>query len=252
VPPNSARHDEGRSPSTILNDLTACSRVLALAVGSGWLENNLAKNLDPRMFVGSASDEIGPPTDEQAEQLVTEVTEWRVDMGTLLRFLREMGMRLGEALLLRAEDLHPDGTHATLKHGAKRNTDGLKTRRIHLGRAASLLGFLPKRGRLFAALHHDSAVTSTRYGQKWRRQRQGREDRSAADEGRVVETLKNFRLHNLRHAFAIATLIYDSTCIYRLSEHLGQSSVKTTELYLCGCAGTLYETRGAVRFSAEG
>ena len=71
---------------------------------------------------------------------------------------------------------------------------------------------------------------STRYGQ-WCRQRQARENRAAALEGRRPIELGRFRLHDQRHAFAIASLIDDATCIYRLMEHLGHSSVKTTEVY---------------------
>ncbi|RFD20642.1 site-specific integrase [Komagataeibacter melaceti] len=40
-----------------------------------------------------------------------------------------------------------------------------------------------------------------------------------------------FRIHDLRHAFAIRWLKADGD-IYRLSRHLGHTSVKTTEIYL--------------------
>ncbi|MCB8881669.1 tyrosine-type recombinase/integrase [Acidisoma cellulosilytica] len=225
-----ARFEEGRSTSTILNDLTAMSRALQFAVVSGWVEQNVAKTFDRDMFVGTTVDDLDPPTDEQAQALIDEVAEWSADMATLFRFLRETGMRLAEALHLHAEDIHPDVVRATLIRGVKRNRDGLKTRIINLGRAAELLPVLPKRGRLFARLHADSAVVSTRYGQ-WRRQRQGREEKSAADEGRDPETLQKFRIHDFRHSFAIASVLDDDTCLYRLSEHLGHSSIKTTEKY---------------------
>ena len=225
-----ARYEEGRSTSTILNDITAMSRALQYAVVSGWVEQNVAKIFDRSMFVGTTVDDLNPPNDEQAQALVDEVAVWNADMATLFRFLRGTGMRLAEALNLQAEDIHPDGVRATLVRGVKRNKDGLKTRTINLGQAAELLSLLPKRGRLFARLHTDSAVVSTRYGQ-WRRQRQGREDKSAAEEGRDAETLQKFRIHDLRHAYAIASLIDDDTCLYRLSEHLGHSTIKTTEGY---------------------
>jgi integrase len=86
------------------------------------------------------------------------------------------------------------------------------------------------RGHLFTAISTDSAVVSTRYGQ-WRRQCQGREDRAAAVEGRPSVIMPCFRLHDERHSFAIASLIDDPTCLYQLMEHLGHSSVKTTEVY---------------------
>jgi len=40
-----ARRDEDRASSTILNDLTAWSRVFAYACGKGWCEHNAARSL---------------------------------------------------------------------------------------------------------------------------------------------------------------------------------------------------------------
>src|SRR4051794_38949990 len=139
-------------------------------------------------------------------------------------------MRLAEALNIRREDIHKGGPHATLRHGVKCNKSGLKTRTIHLGRAPAMLDTMPQHDRLFARLSTDSAIVSTRYGQ-WRRQRQGRENRAAEAEGWKPVALLVFRLHDLRHAYAIVSLVDDPTCIYRLSVHLGHTSVKTTEIY---------------------
>ena len=43
---------------------------------------------------------------------------------------------------------------------------------------------------------------------------------------------QSFRVHDLRHRFAVDFLRRDATQIYRLSQILGHSSVKTTEIYL--------------------
>jgi integrase len=104
------------------------------------------------------------------------------------------------------------------------------TRTINLGRAASLLHDMPTKRRLFAILPSDSAIVSTRYGQ-WRRQKQGRENRAAQAAGRAAVIFQSYRLHDLRHAFAVASLVDDPDCIYRLSEHLGHTQVSTTEIY---------------------
>jgi len=170
------------------------------------------------MFVGTASQVLNPPDDEQAAALIAEVSAWRPDMGMLIQWLRETGMRLAEALSIRAEDVHPCNTLATLSRRVKRG----KAHTIRLGRPAGMLAEMPRHGRLFAGLHEDSAVVSTRYGQ-WRWQRQGREDRAADAENRSPETLMGFRLHEERHAFAITSVIDDDTCLYRLMEHLGHS-----------------------------
>jgi len=228
-----ARRDEERATSTVLNDLTAWSRVMSYAVAREMIESNPVREIDRRELVGRRRQEVNPPTDPEVAMLAEIVAEWSPDMSLLIRWLRETGMRLAESLQLRAEDIHPCGMRATLKKGVKRNRGsegGVMTRTIHLGRAARFLADMPKRGRLFARLHPDSAVTSTRYGQ-WCRQRQGREDRAAKAEGRDPVRLDRYRLHSERHAFAVASLVDDPDCIYRLSAHLGHTKVATTEIY---------------------
>jgi hypothetical protein len=51
--------------------------------------------------------------------------------------------------------------------------------------------------------------------------------------GREAVVFGTYRLYDLRHAFAAASIIGDPTCIYRLSEHIGQPLVSMTESY-CG------------------
>jgi integrase len=226
-----ARRAEDRAPRTIGNDLTAWSRVHVYAMQRGMAFSNPARDFDRRAFLGAGSDLLDPPSDAEVHALVEEIGGWSNDMARLIIWLRETGMRLAEALRVRAEDLHPDKQTVTLRHGVKRNANGAKTRTILLGRAAPLLVGMPEAGRLFGALHTDSAVVSTRYGQ-WRRQRQGREDRAADAEGRPARQLRSFRLHDLRHAYAIASILDDDTCVYRLRDHLGHGNLATTERYL--------------------
>jgi len=173
-----ARREEGRSASTIRNDLTAWSRVMNVAEAYRWVDGNPARVFDRRTFIGRDADLLVPPTDAQVHRLIEEIGTWASDMADLVRWLRETGMRLAEALHIRRADAHTDGLHATLRQGVKRNRGGLKTRTIHLGRAAALLARMPKEGRLFAPLPTDSAAVSTRYGQ-WCRQQQARENCSA-------------------------------------------------------------------------
>lgn len=227
-----ARREEERATSTVLNDLTAWSRVMAYAVRRDWLEDNPVARIDRKEVAGSRRQKLRPPTDEEVDALVREIAGWSEDMARLIRWLRETGMRLAEALNLRVEDIHPCGTKATLSRGVKRNRDGHggMTRTIDLGQAAAMLADMPKKGRLFAALPADSAVVSTRYGQ-WCRQRQARQNRASLAEGQEPAVLDRHRLHDMRHAYACASLVDDDTCIYRLSVHLGHTMVQTTEIY---------------------
>ncbi len=190
-----ARREEGRATSTILNDITAWSHVLSYAENRDWIDANPLRSIERRKLVGNRRTVLRPPTDPEVDELIREVAEWSPDIARLFGWLRETGMRLAEALNLRASDIHPCGTQATLRVGVKRNRGdgGPMTRTIDLGRAAALLSDLPTKGRLFSALPADSAVVSTHYGQ-WRRQKQGRENRAAEKEDREPIILPEFRI----------------------------------------------------------
>lgn len=98
--------------------------------------------------------------------MVAEATAWNHTMATLFVWLRETGMRLGEALHLQRTDINPCGRFVTLRHGVKGNRrSGRKTRVIALGRAAALLPGLQSEGRLFENLPLNVAKVSTAYGQ---------------------------------------------------------------------------------------
>jgi integrase len=227
-----ARRAEDRSSSTIKNDLTAWSKVMAHAALRKMIEVNPLRQVDRKIWVGTDADAIMPPSDPEVAAMIKEVRAWSEDMADLMIWLRETGMRLAEALHFCAEDVNPDRITATLSRGVKRNkSSGLKTRQIALGRAASLLHSMPTKGRVFSRLSLDSAVVSTRYGQ-WRRQRQGREDRAAESAGRKPEIRPTFRLHDLRHTFAIASLVDAPDSVYRLQQQLGHGSPNTTMGYV--------------------
>lgn len=226
-----ARRADGKRAQTVRNDLVAWSHVLKYARGKGWISSNPALEIDRAEWIGYDDETIRPPEDVSVAALMDEIRGWSEDMAKLIFWLRETGMRTGEALALRREDIHPGDTLATIRLGVKHNKNGSRIRTICLGRAATLLRDMPESGRLFAGLSVDSSVVATRYGQ-WHRQRQARENRVALAEGRDPITLLRFRLHDLRHAFAISSIIDDKTCIYRLQKHLGHTTIGVTEGYL--------------------
>ncbi|MBV8703537.1 MAG: site-specific integrase, partial [Acetobacteraceae bacterium] len=53
----------------------------------------------------------------------------------------------------------------------------------------------------------------------------------AERERRAGRPFRRFRIHDLRHGFAIRAL-RNGMSLYALSKHLGHSSVRTTEVYL--------------------
>lgn len=223
---------EGLASSTLMNDLTAWSQVMEHAFLKKMVAGNPLNSLPKRQkMLGNDAGALNPPTDAEVQVMMDEVRGWSEDMARLLNWLRETGMRLGEALNIRAGDIHPCGTRATLRHGVKGNrASGLKTREIALGRAALLLPELKTKGRLFGGLSDDSAVVSTRYGQ-WCRQRQGRENKAANADGREASTLRRFRLHDLRHAFAMASVVDQPNRLGELKDHMGHAHMATTEGY---------------------
>jgi integrase len=236
------RREEGRAASTIKNDLTAWNQVMDHAEAIGLCDQNPLAAFPRKKYIEADAEHLNPPEDALCAATIAEVAEWSAEMALLMRWLRETGMRLNEALSIHRSDVNPGGLTATVRRGVKRNASGDRTRVIHLGRAADMLAGMPTSGRLFSGLHPDVSVTSTRYGQ-WRRQRQGREDRAAEAGGREPVQLPVFRLHDLRHGFALASIIDDPDCIYRLAEHLGHSKLATTEIYLRFLKGEGYQRR---------
>ena len=222
-----ARRQEERASSTILNDLTAWTRVLAYADVKTWVEHSVAKAFDRFSYVGTNETELCPPTDDQVDALIAEVGDWSADMSVLIRWLRETGMRLAEALQLQAENIHPDRQQATLKHGVKRG----KVARSIWGERGPCLTACRARG------GYSLGCTWTGRSYRYATASGGSSAKGAKTErpkrrGRDAEALLRFRLHDQRHAVRFASVIDDDTCVYRLMDHLGHASVKTTELHV--------------------
>jgi integrase len=197
-----ARQNEGAMNATIKRDLTTISRVLAFASAQGMTETNAALVYD-RKLVRERSAPINAPSDADiAAACAVAPPQWAV----LFTFLRATGMRLGEALRVRWTDL--EGDSLTIKV-----TKNSIPRTIAVPVAA--LPTWPRRGRIFECFPEDSGTVSSRY----------------VTVRLTAKTMPRFRLHDLRHAYAIGE-IRAGRDIYDLSHHLGHSSVKVTERYL--------------------
>jgi integrase/recombinase XerD len=218
---------EGSTVSTVRNDITALCRVMAAALTKKMVDKNRVLEFDRKENIRAIDKPLHPPTDEEVLETVEAVREWSPAMSKLMIWLRETGMRLAEALAVRREDVHLDGLQVTLRLGVKRG----RIRTIPLGRATALLADMPEKGRLFPDLKLKSLYVSSKFGQ-WRRQREGRLIRELEAAGREPVLLRRWRLHDLRHAFAVASMVDDDTCIYRLSKHLGHTKIGTTEIYI--------------------
>lgn len=200
------RQAEGASNATIRRDLTTLSRVLAFARTKKLVNTNAAADFD-RSFVAEKQAVIEAPDDADVAAAVAALEAAGAnDMAALIRFLRGNGMRAGEALSARWQHVR-DGTLTILQ------TKNSRPRTIELDHAT-----VPPRsgtGRLFPTLPDNSGDLASRW--QWLR--------------RGLPKRQQFRIHDLRHAFAIEKL-RGGWDVYDLMHHLGHSSIKVTERYL--------------------
>jgi integrase/recombinase XerD len=202
-----ARREAGVSPSTIKRDLTAISRVLDFAAANEWREGN--PSLDVRRLLRERRDPIVLPDEASINAVLAEATP---AMSNLIVGARLTGCRQDE--LVNAKWSAFNTQAKTLEVIGKGN----KRRVISLSDAArKFIAGLPRDGELiFPSSGGDAWVSpSSAFG------RTRRDGKPAV----------RFRFHDLRHLFAVEAL-RGGMGIYRLSQHLGHTSVKTTEIYL--------------------
>lgn len=205
------RQQAGATNSTIRRDLTTLSRVLSFARSRGAIAINTADAYD-RTMIRERRGAINAPSDADVAGAIAALeAAGEHNVAAVFRLLRATGMRAGEAL--RAKWEHLDGGQLVI-HETKN------------GRARTIVvppdALPPKagRGRIFSFVGADSGALASLW--QWRR--------------RDLPDGQRFRIHDLRHAYAIAE-IRRGRDIYDLSHHLGHSSVKVTEIYLGYVAG---------------
>ncbi len=201
----SFRQAAGATNATIRRDLTTISRVLAYAKSQEMVEANVVDSYDRKM-VRERRAGIEAPDDAEVTAAAAAVeADGQPEFALALRFLRANGVRAGEALRARWEHIR-DGEltiHET-KNGRVRTI------------AADVSMLAARRaGRLFPGLPEDTGGLAGRWAYLRRNLPDG----------------QRFRIHDLRHAYAIAQ-VRAGRDIYDLSHHLGHSSVKVTEIYL--------------------
>lgn len=219
-----ARHISTRagkvSNATIRRDLTAVSSVLSACIAWGWIHKNPAKNFD-RSIIKERKRTLILPTDGDIAFALAIAPP---PMVPLLRFLAETGMREMEAVSLEAKDVDWPGRKITLVRTKSSRPRALNWK-THGGDAGRVLdGLAARSGVVFP--NRDGTEyrnVSSNFGKVMRDA-----VRRAEDEG--VE-FRRWRIHDLRHRFAVRWLKAGGD-IYRLSRHLGHTSVKTTEIYL--------------------
>jgi integrase/recombinase XerD len=203
------------SNATVRRDLTALSRLLSSCVAWGWRHDNPARLFD-RSIIRERRDPITPPSPEMVEKMIAAAPP---GMASILRLLERTGMREGEAVALEATDVDWTGKQIRLTR-TKTNRPRTLEWTTPGGDAGPVLLTAARSGPLFtssAGEPYANFATNAR--------------RVTRDLMKHDPDYKPFRVHDLRHAFAIRWLRAGGD-IYHLSLHLGHTSLKTTEVYL--------------------
>jgi len=196
--------------ATIRRDLTALSRLLSSCMAWGWLQSNPARLFD-RSIIRERRNPISPPADDDVEKLIAASPP---GVASILRLLEQTGMRENEAVTLAAAEVC-DRQIRLIR--TKTNRPRTLDWRTPGGDAGIVL---------------DAVVPPflNAYGRPYRN--------FASNVNQITRrlmaedpTFKPFRVHDLRHRFAIRWLRRGGD-IYHLSMHLGHQSLKTTEAYL--------------------
>lgn len=210
------------SNATIRRDLTALSRLLSACVSWGWRQDNPARFYD-RSIIREQREPIQPPRPQDVKTLLAACPEGMAD---ILLLLDRTGMREAEAVTLASDQVDWIAGTLTLIR-TKTNRPRTLPFSTPGGDATPLLdGKRKARGALFRSGRGDPySVTSFSSGV-------GRIMREVvAREAKAGRDFRRFRVHDLRHGFAIRAL-QAGMGIYAVSRHLGHTSVKTTEIYL--------------------
>jgi len=208
------------SNATIKRDLTALSRLLAACVAWGWRADNPALAYD-RSMVRERRDPIRPPDPEAVRALIEAAPE---GMAAVLALLHETGMREAEAVNLAGEEVDWERGQIRLLKTKTSRPRVLAWRTIGGDAGPVLLRVKRAHGPLFRA---DTGRPYRNFSSNVRRVMAAAE----AAHRKAGKPFRRFRVHDLRHGFAIRWLKAGGD-IYGLSRHLGHSSIKTTELYL--------------------
>lgn len=232
------------SNATIRRDITALSRLLSACISWGWCAQNPARYYD-RSLLRERRDPVRPPAEADIAAVVAAAPP---AMAAIIRLLDQTGMRANEAVTLAAEDVEWGKKEITLLR-TKTSRPRAIAWRTPGGDAALVLDGISKR---------EGFLFPSRAGEPYRNfpTHAHKVIAAVADARKKArKPFRRFRVHDLRHGFAIRALKAGMD-IYKLKAHLGHSSVKVTEGYLAyltageQAGGTKGGTKTAIEASA--
>jgi integrase/recombinase XerD len=197
----------GISNSTRRRDITAVSAVLGWCAAHGWREDNPGRSWD-RAVIRERRDPIVLPEQDQIDSVAALAPG---NFARLIRFAQYTGMRQEEVASLRRDQVR--GSALQVNKG-KRGARAVPLDDRALG---TLAGTIPHLATNYIFWHEPG----DRY-------------RNVSSRFRLFvkrSGARPFRFHDLRHWYAVDYLRRGGS-IYTLSQILGHSSVKVTEIYL--------------------
>lgn len=215
--------------ATIRRDLTALSSVFRAAVASGIADENPARAWD-RSVIKERRTVIVPPTIEEIETVASYA---RPTLARMIRFAAYTGVRLGEAVGIEWRDVRLDRGEVLLP---RTKVSRPRTVRLSTPGGDATGSFGSGAGSPQGLIRHVSCPLVFWMGDGTRMSNASGNfarlmKRAIEQEAEKNQSLRRFRFHDLRHAFAVRWLLSGGD-IYALSRHLGHTSVKTTEIYL--------------------
>lgn len=215
-----SQRSAGATNATIRRDLTALSRLLACCVAWGWIASNPARFYD-RSLLRERREPRRPPAPADIEAVVAAAP---APMRAIIRLLDQTGMRANEAVTLAADDVEWKERQINLLRTKTSRPRTIRWRTPGGDAGLVLEGLKNRSGALFPSGTGDPYRNFPTHAAKVIAS-------VAADAKKNGRPFRRFRIHDLRHGFAIRALRAGMD-IYKLKGHLGHSSVKVTEGYL--------------------
>lgn len=210
-----ARKDEGVSIRTIKNDLSVLSGAAEYAVEHDWAGTNPVTQIGKRPLRHKPAAFV-LPTPADIELALSSVSG---PLEQLCRFLRHTGMRRDEAAFLRWQDVDLKRGAATLG-----NTKNNLTRTVALNDAAvAIIKARPHSLKCDLIFTRLDGLPYSQVSPGWRE--------AMYRAAKAKPKFRRFRLHDLRHIYAIEYL-RDGGNLYALQKQLGHGSIRQTEYYL--------------------
>lgn len=201
------------SNASVQRDLTALSRLMSACCSWGWRPDNPVQAFD-RTTVRERREPRRPPSRKEIDAAIAAASP---GVAGVLRLLAETGARMEEIVQLERPQVDSVRRQILL---TKTKTSRPRTLAWTTpgGDATAALEAGAQKGLLYSSGTTEEAFANFSSNAAQLMRRLVRDD----------PTFRRFGVHDLRHAFAVSWL-KNGGSLYRLSRHLGHSSVKVTE-----------------------